>query len=270
MDHDQPALPPDSPLMTMTHSFLNDGMLLLSMPGHTRDGTYYILDGNTVLLVEKTLFKVSRYLLAHRTHGMSASYGTQLSSRGGAFRFDLCLALMCPTCYAALSYRCVRGSKVVSRRGPRRSAVTRDIVLPSPSITPGIAYPISVLALSIRAATGNPYGCDPAAFRLHVQASGGCCQAVSTPDSESPRVLFLLSHCVQRHLDERYYSWTAEGLITTCTGSSFRSYEGQVRLRDNVPALGRDRLRAFRLEHERRPGRRERRQSHPPPRRHGR
>ena len=63
MDHDQPALPPDSPLMTMTNSFLNDGMLLLSMPGHTRDGTYYIHDGNTVLLVEKTLFKVSRLLL---------------------------------------------------------------------------------------------------------------------------------------------------------------------------------------------------------------
>ena len=62
MDHDQPALPPDSPLMTMTNSFLNDGMLLgLSISGPRlpyRDSTYYINDGNSVLLVENTLFKV--------------------------------------------------------------------------------------------------------------------------------------------------------------------------------------------------------------------
>ena len=54
----QPPLPPDSPLMNMTNSFLNDGMLLLSMPGPSRDPTYYIHDGNSVLLVENTLFKV--------------------------------------------------------------------------------------------------------------------------------------------------------------------------------------------------------------------
>ena len=57
--HAQPQLPPDSPLMNMSNSFLNDGMLLLSMPGFTRDPTYYIHDGNSVVLVEKTLFKVS-------------------------------------------------------------------------------------------------------------------------------------------------------------------------------------------------------------------
>ena len=63
MDQDgHPALPPDSPLMTMTNSFLNDGMLLgLSISGPRlpyRDPTYYINDGNSVLLVENTLFKV--------------------------------------------------------------------------------------------------------------------------------------------------------------------------------------------------------------------
>ena len=47
--------------MTMTNSFLNDGMLLLSMPGPSRDPSYYIHDGNTVLLVENTLFKVRVY-----------------------------------------------------------------------------------------------------------------------------------------------------------------------------------------------------------------
>lgn len=56
--NDQPTLPPDSPLMTMTNSFLNDDMLLLSMPGPSRDPSYYIHDGNSVLLVENTLFKV--------------------------------------------------------------------------------------------------------------------------------------------------------------------------------------------------------------------
>ncbi len=44
--------------MTMTNSFLNDDMLLLSMPGPSRDPSYYIHDGNSVLLVENTLFKV--------------------------------------------------------------------------------------------------------------------------------------------------------------------------------------------------------------------
>ena len=49
----------DSPLMTMSNSFLGDGILSLSIPGPSRDPTYYISDGNTVLLVENTLFKVS-------------------------------------------------------------------------------------------------------------------------------------------------------------------------------------------------------------------
>ena len=55
---DQDDLHPESPLMTMTNSFLGDGMLSLSMPGPSRDPTYYISDGNSVLLVENTLFKV--------------------------------------------------------------------------------------------------------------------------------------------------------------------------------------------------------------------
>ncbi|KZT64285.1 hypothetical protein DAEQUDRAFT_732843 [Daedalea quercina L-15889] len=33
-------------------------MLKLSIPGPSRDPTYYIVDGNTVLLVDNTLFKV--------------------------------------------------------------------------------------------------------------------------------------------------------------------------------------------------------------------
>lgn len=56
MDHD--GLHPDSPLMTMSNSFLGDGMLSLSIPGPSRDAVYYIPDGNSVLLVENTLFKV--------------------------------------------------------------------------------------------------------------------------------------------------------------------------------------------------------------------
>ena len=50
-------LHPDSPLMT---SFLGDGMLSLSIPGPSRDATYYIPDGNSVLLVENVLFRVRR------------------------------------------------------------------------------------------------------------------------------------------------------------------------------------------------------------------
>ena len=57
MEHDD--LHPDSPLMNM--SLLNEGMLSLSMPGPSRDKTYYIPDGNTVLLVENTLFRVSTF-----------------------------------------------------------------------------------------------------------------------------------------------------------------------------------------------------------------
>ena len=55
---DQEDLHPESPLMNMTNSFLGDGMLSLSIPGPSRDPTYYIFDGNSVLLVENTLFKV--------------------------------------------------------------------------------------------------------------------------------------------------------------------------------------------------------------------
>ncbi|TFK52304.1 hypothetical protein OE88DRAFT_1657494 [Heliocybe sulcata] len=44
--------------MSMSNSFLRDSMLRLSIP--TRDALYYISDGNTVLLVENTLFKVHR------------------------------------------------------------------------------------------------------------------------------------------------------------------------------------------------------------------
>ena len=58
MDTDD-HLHPDSPLMTMSRSFLNDGILALSMPGPARDPNYYIPDGNSVLLVENTLFRVS-------------------------------------------------------------------------------------------------------------------------------------------------------------------------------------------------------------------
>ncbi|EPQ50974.1 hypothetical protein GLOTRDRAFT_49425 [Gloeophyllum trabeum ATCC 11539] len=42
----------------MSNIFLRDSMLRLSIP--TRDAAYYIPDGNTVLLVENTLFKVHR------------------------------------------------------------------------------------------------------------------------------------------------------------------------------------------------------------------
>lgn len=43
--------------LNMSNSkFLRDSMLQLSIP--TRDNDYYIPDGNTVLLVENTLFRV--------------------------------------------------------------------------------------------------------------------------------------------------------------------------------------------------------------------
>ncbi|PCH40289.1 hypothetical protein WOLCODRAFT_136764 [Wolfiporia cocos MD-104 SS10] len=56
-------LRPDSPLMTMANSFLHDEMLKLSIPGPSRDPVYYISDGNTVLMVDNTLFKVHRSIL---------------------------------------------------------------------------------------------------------------------------------------------------------------------------------------------------------------
>ncbi|KDQ62688.1 hypothetical protein JAAARDRAFT_122179 [Jaapia argillacea MUCL 33604] len=45
----------------MSSNFIRDSMLRLSIP--TRDSLYYISDGNTVLLVENTLFKVHRSTL---------------------------------------------------------------------------------------------------------------------------------------------------------------------------------------------------------------
>ncbi|KAI0632319.1 hypothetical protein C8Q77DRAFT_1218732 [Trametes polyzona] len=86
---DHPALPPDSPLMTMTNSFLNDGMLLLSMPGPrlpTRDPTYYINDGNSVLLVENTLFKVHRSVLTKDKSAFETMF--QLSGETDSARSD--------------------------------------------------------------------------------------------------------------------------------------------------------------------------------------
>ena len=44
--------------MNMSNSFLGDTVLSLSMPGPSRDPAYYIPDGNSVLLVENTLFRV--------------------------------------------------------------------------------------------------------------------------------------------------------------------------------------------------------------------
>ncbi|KAI0826848.1 hypothetical protein BC628DRAFT_1338692 [Trametes gibbosa] len=82
-------LPPDSPLMTMTHSFLNDGMLLLSMPGPrppSRDSAYYINDGNSVLLVENTLFKVHRSVLTRDKSAFETMF--QLSGETDSARSD--------------------------------------------------------------------------------------------------------------------------------------------------------------------------------------
>ncbi|KAI0648161.1 hypothetical protein C8Q79DRAFT_1008509 [Trametes meyenii] len=86
---DHPALPPDSPLMTMTHSFLNDGMLLLSMPGPrppTRDPAYYIADGNSVLLVEHTLFRVHRSVLTKDKSAFETMF--QLAGEADSARSD--------------------------------------------------------------------------------------------------------------------------------------------------------------------------------------
>ncbi|KAI9058248.1 hypothetical protein FKP32DRAFT_1659419 [Trametes sanguinea] len=95
MDHDdQPALPPDSPLMTMTNSFLNDGMLLLSMPGPRlpcRDPTYYINDGNTVLFVENILFKVHRSVLTKDKSAFETMF--QLSGETDSVRSDSSMSM---------------------------------------------------------------------------------------------------------------------------------------------------------------------------------
>ncbi|KAM5531303.1 hypothetical protein V8D89_015018 [Ganoderma adspersum] len=84
--YDQPTLPPDSPLMTMTNSFLNEDMLLLSMPGPSRDPSYYIHDGNSVLLVENTLFKVHRSVLTKDKSAFETMF--QLSGETDSARSD--------------------------------------------------------------------------------------------------------------------------------------------------------------------------------------
>ncbi|KAH9936087.1 uncharacterized protein B0H18DRAFT_972097 [Fomitopsis serialis] len=86
MDHDQEHLPPDSPLMTMSHSFLHDEMLKLSIPGPSRDPTYYIGDGNTVLLVDNTLFKVHRSILMKDKSAFETMF--QLSTEADSARSD--------------------------------------------------------------------------------------------------------------------------------------------------------------------------------------
>ena len=93
MDHD--GLHPDSPLMTMSNSFLGDGMLSLSIPGPSRDPVYYIPDGNSVLLVENTLFKVRFSPLSRRYDRPFAGYTWRFvlflswSVRAPFRRFDL-------------------------------------------------------------------------------------------------------------------------------------------------------------------------------------
>jgi len=76
----------DSPLMTMSNSFLGDGILSLSIPGPSRDPTYYISDGNSVLLVENTLFKVHRSTLTKDKSAFETMF--QLSSETDSSRSD--------------------------------------------------------------------------------------------------------------------------------------------------------------------------------------
>ncbi|EMD39795.1 hypothetical protein CERSUDRAFT_112062 [Gelatoporia subvermispora B] len=86
---DHPHLHPDSPLMTMSNSFLGDGMLQLSqlsIPGASRDPTYYISDGNSVLLVENTLFKVHRSILTKDRSAFETMF--QLSTEADSSRSD--------------------------------------------------------------------------------------------------------------------------------------------------------------------------------------
>ncbi|KAH9931675.1 uncharacterized protein BXZ73DRAFT_47214 [Epithele typhae] len=70
----------------MTNSFLNDGMLMLSIPGPSRDPTYYIHDGNSVLLVENTLFKVHRSVLTKDKSAFETMF--QLSAETDSARSD--------------------------------------------------------------------------------------------------------------------------------------------------------------------------------------
>ncbi|KAK7681599.1 hypothetical protein QCA50_015332 [Cerrena zonata] len=88
MEHVQDhGLRADSPLMNMSNSFLGDsGLLSLSIPGPTRDSTYYISDGNTVLLVENTLFRVHRSTLTKDKSAFETMF--QLSSETDSVRSD--------------------------------------------------------------------------------------------------------------------------------------------------------------------------------------
>ncbi|KIP10202.1 hypothetical protein PHLGIDRAFT_65999 [Phlebiopsis gigantea 11061_1 CR5-6] len=70
----------------MTNSFLGDGMLSLSIPGPSRDPTYYIFDGNSVLLVESTLFRVHRSTLTKDRSAFETMF--QLSSETDSSRSE--------------------------------------------------------------------------------------------------------------------------------------------------------------------------------------
>ncbi|KAI0087776.1 hypothetical protein BDY19DRAFT_892283 [Irpex rosettiformis] len=72
----------------MTHSFLGESSILsLSMPGPSRDPTYYISDGNSVFLVENTLFKVHRSTLMKDKSAFETMF--QLSSETDSSRSDM-------------------------------------------------------------------------------------------------------------------------------------------------------------------------------------
>ncbi|GJE97119.1 hypothetical protein PsYK624_133300 [Phanerochaete sordida] len=75
----------------MTNSFLGDGMLSLSMPGPSRDPTYYISDGNSVLLVENTLFRVHRSTLTKDKSAFETMF--QLSSETDSSRSESSVTL---------------------------------------------------------------------------------------------------------------------------------------------------------------------------------
>ncbi|KAI0076325.1 hypothetical protein K474DRAFT_1598271 [Panus rudis PR-1116 ss-1] len=71
----------------MSNSFLGDsGILSLSIPGPSRDPNYYISDGNTVLLVENTLFKVHRSTLTKDKSAFETMF--QLSSEADSARSE--------------------------------------------------------------------------------------------------------------------------------------------------------------------------------------
>ncbi|KAL6302003.1 hypothetical protein BKA93DRAFT_737701 [Sparassis latifolia] len=74
----------------MSNSFLRDGMLQLSIPGPSRDPVYYISDGNSVLLVENTLFKVHRSILTKDKSAFETMF--QLSSETDSSRSDSSMA----------------------------------------------------------------------------------------------------------------------------------------------------------------------------------